>query len=217
MKKKTKNKIIYVFLPILFVMALIVYLIVDSSSMNKPYTEVTSSALKQEDPKVTMIFSISCPHCYRMDRVLENWSSNKKHIDIEFIPATGSGWTDEARLFYTIKEVAGIRYKKIFQSVFDSYHSPQSTMKTFQDKIKYIASMVNTTPEKVMSIYKKSKNVEKNIEKSSQIMSDYNVRSVPQIIVNGKYKINQKYFSSFEEVFNQIEYLLRNENKKVDN
>lgn len=210
MKKKIKNKIIYVFIPLLLIMSLIVYLIIASSNTGKSYNNVTSEALKQDNNKVTMVFSISCPHCYRMDKALINWLSNKKHIKLELIPATGSGWTEEARLFYTIKEVAGIRYKSIFKDIFDSYHNPQSNIKGFNEKIEYIAKKINSNPKKVLEVYKNSKKVESEIEKSRKIMSDYSITSVPQIIVNGKYKLNQKYFSSYQEIFNEIEKILKN-------
>jgi thiol:disulfide interchange protein DsbA len=139
--------------------------------------------------EVLEFFSYGCPHCRDLDPELVRWHKTIP-ADVEFrrVPVDygREQWAVLARAYYTL-EALGVE-DKLTPEVFAALHDKR--MALFQDKGFFDwAASKGLDRKKVEDTYN-SFGVTSKFNRSRAIAKNYNVQSVPLVIVDGKFQVS---------------------------
>jgi thiol:disulfide interchange protein DsbA len=164
------------------------------------------------DGKVEVIefFSYACPHCYRFEPHVEAWKKHKAD-NIEFIqvPAIfNKNWEALATLYYAA-EVLGVQ-EKMHPIIFEAMHGDGKKIRSLDDLNALFEKNGVTADElnKAMGSF----TVAAKTRRAKNMTKAYGITSVPNIVVQGKYRTNGTLAQSHENVFKVIDFLA----KKID-
>lgn len=164
-----------------------------SKDSDKPFQEgvhyrVLSQYPQSKTKQVAMFFSSACPHCYKFDKMLEPWASERPDdVLLERIPVLFNQptWFSLVKVYATMR-VMGIQDEmalKMFEAV--------------QDKRLYLGDMQAVSAwlashgydrEFVGQVYD-SKDVSNLMDSYSLTEKRYDIRSIPRVIVNGNIEL----------------------------
>jgi len=152
--------------------------------------ETIETPVRTADPnkiEVTEVFWYGCPHCYAFEPLIESWTA-KIPADVAFVRSPGM-WNEmmegHAQIFFTA-ETLGV-LDKIHSVAFNEIHQKQNYLQT-QDEVRamFVAQGVSAEDfDKTWSSF----GVTSAVKKAGTKMRDYGVRGVPNLIVNGKYRV----------------------------
>ncbi len=134
--------------------------------------------------EVIEFFSFGCPHCADLEPILDGWLA-KKPADVEFrrIPVSfQKAWENLAKVYYTL-HVLG--QDELAPKVFDAIHKNNKNLadpKTFFDW----AAANGIDRKKVEDMYN-SFSIASDISRSKRQAQQFNIESVPTVIVDGKF------------------------------
>ena len=169
------------------------------------------------DGKVEVIefFSYACPHCYKFEPFVEKWKANKSD-NVEFInvPAVfNKNWEALASLFYAA-EVLGVQ-EKMHPIIFNSMHGDGKKVRSF-DELKEVFKANGVSGEKLEQALTSFTVVAKT-RRAKSMTEAYGVKSVPNIVVQGKYRTNGKLANGHKNVFKVVDYLSEKIEKEAQN
>ncbi len=179
----------------------------------KDYIRLSTPQPTNDPGKIEVVemFWYGCPHCYRLEPLMEKWLEDKPE-DVEFIriPAVFSPrWELLARAWYTA-ELLGVT-DRIHKPLFDAIHKErrrfnnESTLRAF-----FIEHGVDA---KDFDKTFKSFGVAAKVNRARELSRRYEIRGVPSLIVNGKYRTSATEAGSHEAMLKVVDYLIEQERK----
>ncbi len=153
--------------------------------------ETIANPVRTADPnkiEVSEVFWYGCPHCYAFEPLLENWEANLPE-DVMFVRSPGM-WNQmmeiHAQIYY-VAEAMGV-LDKIHHQAFTEIHQRGNYLQTeAQVKDLFVKQGVDAAEfDKTW----KSFAINSKVKQAGTRMRDYGVRGVPNLIVNGKYRIS---------------------------
>lgn len=160
------------------------------------------------DGKVEVIefFSYACPHCYHFDPYVEQWKKSRPD-NVEFIriPAVFSkNWETLATLYYAA-EALGVQ-EKMHPLIFEAMHGKGKKIRSFDDlKALFEANGVNGEKlEQAMNSF----TVAAKTRRAKAMTQSYGIKSVPNMVVQGKYRTNSTLAHGHENVFKVVDFLI---------
>ena len=161
------------------------------------------------DGKVEVIefFSYACPHCYHFDPYVEQWKKSRPD-NVEFIriPAVFSkNWETLATLYYAA-EALGVQ-EKMHPLIFEAMHGKGKKIRSFDDlKALFEANGVNGEKlEQAMNSF----TVAAKTRRAKAMTQSYGIKSVPNMVVQGKYRTNSTLAHGHEKVFKVVDFLIK--------
>ncbi len=163
--------------------------------------------------EVIEFFSYACPHCYRFEPHIEKWKATKSdNIKFIHVPAVFSdNWEALARLYYAA-EVLGVQ-EKMHPIIFEAMHGEGKQIRGF-DAVKALF-VTNGISEEKLEQALNSFTVAAKTRRAKTMTNSYGITSVPNIIVQGKYRTNGTLAQSHENVFKVVDYLAEEIEKKA--
>jgi thiol:disulfide interchange protein DsbA len=147
--------------------------------------------------KVKMFFWYGCVHCYKVHQNI-NIEGDKDRY--EFIATTGNKtWTEHARHFYAMKELHLLDKldDKFFDFVIEHKSNPsESDYRGFLKE--------NGVDEHSYFSMLDSSVVDKDMDEARQLASQYAVKGVPSIFIDGNRPVSLSGFSSYSDVVKSI-------------
>jgi protein dithiol oxidoreductase (disulfide-forming) len=157
--------------------------------------------------EVAEFFWFGCGHCYTFEPHLQAWIKNKPdYVDVVLVPAMFERPEVEmhAKTYYALK-LLGVE-EALHGKIFDAMHSErrnlnaQGAMETFLGE-----NGVNVEEyRKAM----KSFAVETQAKRAAQLAERYDIRGVPSLVVDGKYRISgleaQKMLAVLEYLIDKV-------------
>jgi thiol:disulfide interchange protein DsbA len=152
--------------------------------------EALDEPVRTADPnkiEVTEVFWYGCPHCYEFEPLLESWVS-KLPSDVMFVRSPGM-WDDlmktHAQIYYTAQELKV--FDKIHSVAFNEIHQKRNYLQTPEAiREMFVAQGVDGAAfDKAWASFQ----VNSGVRQAETRMREYGVRGVPNLIVNGKYRI----------------------------
>lgn len=134
--------------------------------------------------EVIEFFSFSCPHCKDMEPVLTPWIKKlPADVQLRRIPAQFSPiWTGTAKIWYTLE---AMNEERLVPGVFNAIHG--QNLRLDQDKAFFDwAATQGLDRKKVEDMYN-SFTVNGKVARAKTLVQAYNVQSVPNFVVDGKY------------------------------
>lgn len=161
---------------------------------------------------VLEVFWYGCPHCRKMESVIQNWKTNHMPEDYTMmvVPATPNPvWASHAALYYGLKSL-GLeeQYRNDVFEMFSEQRDAEYLENWFEDR--------NINKEDINQALK-DEDVIAEVKADSKIQAHYLEKSkgVPAIIVNGKYLINLRAFKEYENAFSLVDYLIEVDRKDI--
>ncbi len=153
--------------------------------------ELLDKPVRTVDPnkvEVTEVFWYGCPHCYAFEPLLESWVA-KLPSDVAFVRSPGM-WNammeTHAQIYY-VEQALG-SFDKTHKAVFDAFHQKRNYLET-QDAIRALFVEQGVDPaafDKAWSSFA----VTSAVKQAATRMREYGVNGVPNLIVNGKYRVS---------------------------
>lgn len=176
------------------------------------YRRLTTSQGTSSAPdkiEVAEVFWYGCPHCYNFDPVLSDWEEQLP-ADVAFvrIPVIWNPTNQaHARLMYTA-EALGV-LDKIHPAVFEAIHQ-KGDMLTDEDGIVELFESVGVDKEAFLDAYQ-SFGVSSAVKRAENLTRRYGIRSVPVLVINGKYVTDSPNIKTFGDMLNVTNELVERE------
>ncbi|MES2604021.1 MAG: thiol:disulfide interchange protein DsbA/DsbL [Pseudomonadota bacterium] len=153
--------------------------------------ETLDKPVRTVDPnkvEVTEVFWYGCPHCYAFEPLLESWL-RELPSDVAFVRMPGM-WNalmeTHARIFY-VEQALG-SFDKTHKVVFDAFHQKQNYLQT-QEACRELFVAQGIDPAAFDKAWT-SFSVTSSVKQAGTRMREYGVNGVPNLIVNGKYRVS---------------------------
>lgn len=167
------------------------------------FKELPTDKISEDKILVQEFFYYGCPHCYSMEKDLEEW---KKNIDlnkykVEQVPVIFGYMSVDAAKHHYVAEMFG------FMETFKKEYFNQIINKKqrISDGLAIeILTRLGANKEKVIEAMESYK-ISKMVKNSLALSKNYGIVSVPSFVVNGKYYIDAETAGSKENIFNTIE------------
>jgi len=169
------------------------------------YDEIKPVATKQ--PEVMEFFSYYCPHCYSFEPVMaqlrqslpDNVVLRKNHVDF-----LGRDMGVEMSRAYAIANLLGVE-EKMNAAIFDAIQKKRQLPADRNDVRQLFID--NGIPADEFDSAVDSFAVNGKLAQMQRNTAEFNIRGVPTVIVNGKYKVNPGSVKSVEEYIELVTYL----------
>jgi thiol:disulfide interchange protein DsbA len=172
-------------------------------------TQVPTSS--DDTVEVVEAFWYGCGHCYNLEPAIETWVANKpENVAFTRLPTVlGRSWEPHARAYHTA-EVLGV-LDKIHEPLLEAIHSEKRRLSN-EDQLAEFFAEQGVDKETFRKAYR-SFAVETRLKRSQDLVKRYRIRSVPTIVVNGKYVTDTSMAGSEQQLFEVVNYLVGKETK----
>ena len=169
-----------------------------------------------EDGKVevTEVFWYGCPHCFDFESYLETWKETlPEHVTFKRMPAVlNRGWVAHARAFYALDTMGEL--DRIHPIFFEAIHTQGRRLRDKDSMVRFL-SQHGIDAEKFKNAYD-SMYVETKIKRVDQVVRQYGVSSVPQVVVNGKYRTSASDAGGYENLLRVVDMLVEKETSAMN-
>ena len=172
--------------------------------LDKPVATRDSSKVE-----VVEMFSYGCPHCYEFEPLIKNWSKKQGNdVDFWFFPAV---WNKPmkflAQAFYTAQELHVA--EKIHLPLFSKVVLEQQSVRNESD-LANLFENYGVTREYFTQAFN-SENVAQKVQQAEQRVNNYKPVGVPEIVVNGKYRVGRMRAGGQAEMLAVVDFLVKKE------
>lgn len=141
--------------------------------------------------EVVEVFAFSCPHCYQLEPVLQQWlSKNKGRVKFVGMPVVGNPSQEGmARAFYAAQALG--KEHAYREALFDAIHKQGMD---WQNPATFVqaARQVGLDPARFQAMMN-SFSVAAKVNQARQLTEEYGVTGVPSLIVAGRYRTSPAY------------------------
>jgi thiol:disulfide interchange protein DsbA len=174
--------------------------------LDKPITTRDNSKIE-----VVEMFSYGCPHCYEFEPFIKQWAeSQAKDVDFWFFPAV---WNKPmelfARAFYVAQDLNV--EQKIHLPLFSAIAVEHKLISNETELANFFAKF-NVDKKAFIKAYK-SKKVVDQVEQAKIRVENYKPVGVPELVINGKYRVDRMHAGGLKEMLEVAEFLINNERK----
>jgi len=174
------------------------------------YVQISNSKQAEHDKIVIYeFFWYGCHHCFNIEPTIEKIESNldKDTIMIKLPLALKESWMNHAKAFYSMQQmdIDSNLHAKIFEEIHINGNrlDTKSSLVDFIDAQGFDGSIFSKNFE--------SFGTEIRIKKANKLARKYQITSVPTIVVNGKYLTSGSFVSSYDELYDVVNFLVEKE------
>jgi len=159
--------------------------------------------------EVVEMFSYGCPHCYEFEPLIKTWSKQQaSDVDFWFFPAV---WNKPmelyARAFYTARELNVS--EKIHDPLFNAVVVEHRSIRNVSDMADFFSEY--GVDRKTFNKTFNSTTVEQQAKLAEARVRSYKPIGAPEIVVNGKYRIDRMRAGGLAEMLTVAEFLINKE------
>ena len=174
--------------------------------------KLITPTVKTTDPDkvvVTEMFWYGCPHCFRFEPYVEQWSKKLPgSVLFEQVPsALNPRWSDHARTYYSLELMGEL--EKVHSKVFDGIHVKRQRLDRLDSIAKYLGGL-GIDEAKFRETFS-SFPVDAALRKNGKKEQKYGHNGVPAVIVNGKYLTSGSLAGSNERLIQVMNFLVAKE------
>ena len=178
------------------------------SILDKPIPVRDSSKIE-----VVEAFSYGCLHCYQMQLLFEQWR-NQQADDLDFWHLAAV-WNEAmklyARAYYAAKELEIV--EKIHLSLFTAIVVEHKTLSNEGELADFFMTY-GVDKETFVKAFN-STAVESKIKEAEARSRSYNLASAPEIIVNGKYRVDPMRAGGWSNMLDVVDFLVNKEREML--
>ena len=177
---------------------------------SQKYVQISNSPQTEHDKIVIYeFFWYGCPHCFNIEPTIEKIESNLNQdtVLIKLPLALRESWVNHAKAFFSMQQmnIDNNLHSKIFEEIHINGNrlDTKSTLVDFIDSEGFDGSSFSKNFD--------SFGTEIRIKKANKLARQYQITSVPTIIINGKYLTSGSFVSSYEELYDVVNFLVEKE------
>jgi len=184
-------------------------------SEGKHFRRMTTSQGTSSSPdkiEVAELFWYGCPHCFNFDAVLKTWSQDLP-ADVAFIkiPVIWNPTNQvHARLMYTAEALDVM--DEAHAAIFKAIHQDGNMLTDESDMISLFAEF-DIDEETFKETYK-SFGVTSAVKRAENLTRRYGIRSVPVLVINGKYVTDGTDTKTFGDMIDVTDELVERERRE---
>jgi len=168
-------------------MALLAFTVGSAADLveGRDYTRLKAAPAGDKKIEVIEFFSYGCPHCNDLEPYLQTWvKSVPPDVQFRRVPVMFQDrWRALAKVYFTLEALG--EDLRLSPEVFKAVHG--SGIPLYQDKAFFDwAASKGLDRAKVMDTYN-SFGVESKMKRALAIAQEYNIQSVPTMLVDGKF------------------------------
>jgi len=178
----------------------------------KVLTAAQGTTSSPDKIEVTEAFWYGCSHCYQFDPLVSDWAK-KLPDDVTFVrlPVMWNPTNQiHARLYYTAQALGKI--EEMHAAIFREIHV-SNNMLTTEEEIEKFFGRFGVSPDEFRKTFR-SFTVEGQLKRAKELTARYEVRSVPMMIVNGKYNTDAPGLKNFDDMLAVTAELIERERRR---
>ena len=177
---------------------------------SQKYVQISNSPQTEHDKIVIYeFFWYGCPHCFNIEPTIEKIESNLNQdtVLIKLPLALRESWVNHAKAFFSMQQmnIDNNLHSKIFEEIHINGNrlDTKSSLVDFIDSQGFDGSSFSKNFD--------SFGTEIRIKKANKLARQYQITSVPTIIVNGKYLTSGSFVSDYDELYDVVNFLVEKE------
>jgi thiol:disulfide interchange protein DsbA len=165
-----------------------------------------------EKIEVAEVFWYGCPHCFDLDPKLQDFVKKlPPEVNFVRIPVMWSTVHEiHARLYYTAQALN--KLPEMHEAIFREIHVNGNKLTT-DEQIQALFGKFGVSAEQFQKAFR-SFTVEGQLRRAKELTLRYEIRSVPILVVNGKYTTDAPGVKSHDDMFAVVNDLVAKERQK---
>lgn len=161
-----------------------------------------------QQPVVTEFFSYGCPWCYKIEAPLLTWQKQKAaSIVFNRVPVIfHKEWIYYAKAYYAAK-LLGLS-EKLDPVLFEAVQKKQPDLNTDEKLVEFFVKQ-GVDKATAESAFEHSTEMTLQLKEGTALMAQYQIQSVPAVVVNGHYKTDLSMARSPERLLAIVNYLIQ--------
>ena len=181
-----------------------------SSDTTQKYIQISNQKQTESDKIVIYeFFWYGCPHCYNLEPTMGRIESNleKDTILVKVPVALRDTWESHAKAYYALQQMN--LDDNLHEKIFTEIHINSNRLDT-KEKLTQFIEDEGYNSKRFSEIFD-SFGTDLRVKKASRLANQYQITSVPTLIINGKYKTSGSFVSSYEELYDVVQLLIEKE------
>ena len=168
--------------------------------------------------EVIEFFYYGCPICYEFQPNLSRWLvQGPDYISIRRVPTLPSegsegleGWVRFARFYYTLEALGQIA--RLHWPIYDNFHFDGVQLNDEKVMVEWV-SKNGIDRDKFLAAYR-SPEIQAKLDEVRKLMVTYDVRSVPTMVIDGKYLSTARMAGGTRQLIQVVDSLVRQARKE---
>ncbi len=196
---------------ILFFVAITSFSVVGfSAEGSQKYVQISNQKQTESDKIIIYeFFWYGCPHCYNIEPTINQIEADLKKdtILIKVPVALRNTWEIHAKAYYALQQMK--LDDDLHEKIFAEIHVNANRLDTEEKLINFLNDEGHDSQKfsKILNSF----GTEIRVKKASRLANQYQITSVPTLIINGKYRTSGSYVSSYEELYDVVQLLVDKE------
>ena len=181
-----------------------------ASFANPKYVQISNQKQTEYDQIVIYeFFWYGCPHCFNLEPTMNQIEADlgKDTILIKVPVSLRDTWQNHAKAYFTLKQMN--LDDDLHDKLFEEIHINSQRLDT-KDSLSQFVSNNGYNAKKFEELFD-SFGTEIRMNKASRLAREYQISSVPTLVINGKYMTSGSYVSSFDELVDVVNLLIEKE------
>ena len=181
-----------------------------SSDNTQKYIQISNQKQTESDKIVIYeFFWYGCPHCYNLEPTMDRIESSlgKDTVLIKIPVALRDTWEAHAKAYYALQQMK--LDDDLHEKVFTEIHINNNRLDT-KEKLEQFVQEKGFNSKRFSEIFD-SFGTDLRVKKASRLANQYQITSVPTLIINGKYKTSGSLVSSYDELYDVVQLLIDKE------
>ena len=185
-------------------------LVMTASFANPKYVQISNQKQTEYDQIVIYeFFWYGCPHCFNLEPTMNQIEADlgKDTILIKVPVSLRDTWQNHAKAYFTLKQMN--LDDDLHEKLFEEIHINSQRLDT-KDSLSQFVSNNGYNAKKFEELFD-SFGTEIRMNKASRLAREYQINSVPALVINGKYMTSGSYVSSYDELVDVVNLLVEKE------
>tara|TARA_Y100000768_G_scaffold322544_1_gene258798 strand:- start:636 stop:1250 length:615 start_codon:yes stop_codon:yes gene_type:complete len=180
------------------------------SFANPKYIQISNQKQTEYDQIVIYeFFWYGCPHCFNLEPTMNQIEGDlgKDTVLIKVPVSLRDTWQNHAKAYFTLKQMN--LDDDLHDKLFEEIHINSQRLDT-KDSLSQFVSNNGYNAKKFEELFD-SFGTEIRMNKASRLAKEYQIDSVPTLVINGKYMTSGSYVSSYDELVDVVNLLIEKE------
>ena len=174
------------------------------------YIQISNQKQTEYDQIVIYeFFWYGCPHCFNLEPTMNQIEADlgKDTILVKVPVSLRDSWQNHAKAYFTLKQMN--LDDDLHTKLFEEIHINSQRLDT-KDSLSQFVSNNGFNSKKFEELFD-SFGTEIRMNKASRLAREYQINSVPTLVINGKYMTSGSYVSSYDELVDVVNLLIEKE------
>lgn len=183
---------------------------IQAETNTQKYIQISEQRQTESDKIVIYeFFWYGCPHCFNLEPTIDKIESNleKDTILIKVPVALRETWLSHAKAFYALQQMK--LDDNLHERIFEEIHVNANRLDSKSKLINFV-NREGYDGDTFGEVYD-SFGTEIRVKKAARLAGQYQINSVPTLIINGKYLTSGSYVSSYDELYDVVNLLVDKE------